>query len=125
MNPRVSRALRLALCCALFCAAPACNPRDSVRVGGSTFPAEPPEGMAAISGTVIDLASGEPAAKAVVSFDGRETRTDAEGRFELAGLKAGAQGMVLARSGDGREATLALLPLGRERREIVLSIPAR
>jgi len=126
MNPRFPRALSFVVCSALLCAVPACGRgEDNVRVGGSTFPAPPPRGTAVLCGSVIDLASGEPAAQALVSVAGREVRSDAAGRFEIDGLPAGTRGTVRARAADGREVALELLPLGGERREIVLSLPAR
>jgi hypothetical protein len=123
LSLRAGRAGLVLLGCVLF----ACQrPTDSVRVGGSSFPAPPVAGTAIVCGTVFDLKTGAPAADVAVSFaGGKAAHTDAQGRFEIQGLELGASGEVLARSSDGREGTVKLLPLGSERREIVLNLAAR
>ncbi|HTF89626.1 MAG TPA: carboxypeptidase-like regulatory domain-containing protein [Planctomycetota bacterium] len=106
---------------------PACNRKDdTTRVGGSSFPSAPPQGSAILCGTVFDLATGLSVADVEVSFGSEhKARTDKEGRFQIGGLEIGAKGEARVRSADGREASQVVLPLGHERREIVLNIPAR
>jgi len=99
---------------------------DSVRVGGTQLPAPPAEGTAVVFGTVFDLKTGDPASGVEVEAPGgKSTRTDAQGRFQLAGLAVGTQGEVIARAEGGREARLLLPALGNERREIVLHLAAK
>ena len=108
----------------IVAALPACQKSaDSVRVGGSTFPAPPAEGTASIFGTVFDLRTATAAVGAELSFEGgRTTQSDAQGQFEIGGITVGASGDLRARAADGREATVHVLPLGHERREIVLNL---
>lgn len=100
---------------------------DRVRVGNTSHPALPPEGSAVVCGTVIDLATGEPAEGVELSLCGKHARSDADGRFQIAGLSVGDQGELLARAGTGasmREARNPIQPLSRERREVVVQLPA-
>ena len=62
-----------------------------------------------VSGLVSDALTGTPVAGVTASFDGQETTTDAEGRFQLSRLpRSGAQ---ITLSGDGFvERTIALDP---------------
>lgn len=105
----------------------ACHPPSSgVQVGGTLYPAPPPEDGAVVCGTVMDLSTNRPAEGVDVTAPaGRSARTDEEGRFEIRGMALGAFGELLAQSSDGRRAELTLLPLGRERREVVLYLPVR
>ncbi len=102
------------------------NKGEAGSPGETSRPESPAEGSAIVCGSVIDLKSGAPAAGvSVVGPGGKTTRTDGQGRFELRGLALGATGEVRARADDGREAVNVLLPLGHERREIVLHLEAR
>lgn len=125
MNTRKGWAC-LALSISLFAAA--CDSAvDRVRVGNTTHPALPPEGSAVVCGTVIDLLTGEPAAGVELSLCGKQARSGADGRFQIAGLSVGDHGELLARTGSGpeaREARNPIRPLGRERREVVVQLPA-
>ena len=112
-----------ALVLLVFCA---CHrSADSVRVGGTLMPAQPAAGTAVVFGTVFDLRTGEPAAGVRVEVPGgKSSQSDAQGRFQIAGLPVGTQGEAIARAADGREARLVLPVLGNERREIVLHLAA-
>jgi hypothetical protein len=115
-----------ALCLALLVAT-ACGPSsDSVLVGGTRLPAPPAPGTGLVFGTVFDLSNGDPADDVeVVLPNGKLTRTDAQGRFQLSNLVLGLEGEVIARATDGRETRLALASLSHERRDIVLHLPAK
>lgn len=74
-----------------------------------------------VAGTVLDRATGEPIADALVTLpDGREARTDARGRFLVADLAVGLSGDLVARAEGGREGRVALRPLGRRQLEVVV-----
>ena len=108
------------LCCACH------NRGESGTPGETSRPESPAEGTAIVCGSVIDLKSGAPASGvSVVGPGGKATRTDDQGRFELRGLALGTAGEVRARTDDGREALNVLMPLGHERREIVMHLAAR
>ncbi len=101
------------------------NKGEAESAGETTQPTLPAEGSAIVCGSVIDLKSGAPAAGVRVAGPGGKTaRTDDQGRFELRGLPLGTVGEVRARADDGREAANVLVPLGHERREIVLQLAA-
>ncbi len=108
---------------ALLCACQ--NEGESGSPGEASQPSLPAQGTAIVCGSVIDLQSGAPAAGVSVAGPGGQTaRTDDQGRFELRGLPLGTAGEVRARSNDGRVAVNVLVPLGHERREIVLYLAA-
>jgi hypothetical protein len=120
------RALFLLACAAGAAPLPSCAPGSRGATGETSRPEPPPAGTAIVVGTVIDLATGEPAAGVEIAVPGaRRVRSDAEGRFEARGVPVGTAGEVRARAEDGREALVRLLPLANERREIVLHLPAR
>jgi len=90
---------------------------------GTTRPADRGGEPARVVGTVLDAATRTPLDGAVVRGPGgREARTDAAGRFELAGLTAGTAGELVATAADGRTATLRLRPLAPGRLEVVLHV---
>lgn len=102
--------LLLALTCACACS------RRSDRPG--------PE--ASVVGTVLDAATGAPVQgirlegpKGSRSISGRD------GRFEMDGLRAGDEGEILARAGDGRSGSVTLRPLGAGRLEVVVMLYRR
>lgn len=74
-----------------------------------------------VSGTVLDRSTGAPIADARITFpDGRETHTNAEGRFVAPDLAVGLTGDLVAHSEDGREGRIALRPLARRPLEVVV-----
>lgn len=78
---------------------------------------------AILTGTVLDAASGEPVPDAVVEAPGGiSVRTDAHGRFRLAGLPEGATGEIVARGPQGKEARNPLRPLRPGTLEVVLHL---
>ena len=126
MKIHVFRGASVVILALLACALPACDrASDTQRVGGSSFRALPPVATAVVFGSVIDLRSGDPAVDAEVSFHtGPSTRSDADGRFEISGLPIGTKGELRARAEDGRGGSVLVLPLGNERREVVLNLAA-
>lgn len=111
---------------ALLASLCACQDKGEAGSPGETIqPRLPAAGSAIVCGSVIDLKSGAPlAGVSVAGPAGKTARTDDQGRFELRGLPLGTAGEVRARADDGREAVNVLLPLGHERREIVLQLAA-
>ncbi len=86
-------------------------------------PPAPPGPTATVVGTAVDAASGERLAGVrVLGPDGLETRTDASGRFELAGLPLGWRGPLLAEGPGGLKASLRLRPLTAGRLEVVVRL---
>lgn len=92
---------------------------------GGSVPASAPApriqaGPPVVTGTVIEASSHAPVAGAtVVGPTGLQTTTDAQGRFRLKGLPAGAGGDLTASSG-GLEGVVRLRPLSGGRLEVVL-----
>ncbi len=74
-----------------------------------------------VAGTVLDRTTGGPIADVRLTFpDGREVRTNEQGRFLAADLPIGLSGELVARAEDGREGRIALRPLGRRQLEVVV-----
>lgn len=83
---------------------------------------------AIVRGTVLDAASGE--ALGGIHVDGpHDTHavSDRNGRFELDGLHAGDEGLVVAKTPDGRTGSVKLRKLEAGALEVVLNVgkPAR
>jgi hypothetical protein len=111
--------LALAAC---LLAAVACSRHERAMRSGSSGPA-PAEGTAVVFGTTVDALTGEPLAGVTVQGPGgASTVSNDEGRFLLAGLPEGAQGELVARTADGREAKNLLRPLRNARLEVVLRL---
>src|SRR5262245_37588921 len=106
-------ALALLFACGLFSC---CSPGASA--GADT--------EVVIAGSVLDAASGEPVAEAVVRGP-RDTRTtsDSRGRFELEGLHAGDAGRVEAVAEDGRRGGIELRPQRGGRTEVVIHVASQ
>jgi len=108
--PALAAALLLALVCACACS------RGHSRPG--------PE--AVVVGTVLDAATGQPAPD--IRLEGPEgTRavSDAHGRFEMEGLRAGDAGEITAQAPDGRRGSVRLRPLAPGRLEVVVQLYRR
>ncbi|MCY2961471.1 MAG: carboxypeptidase-like regulatory domain-containing protein [Planctomycetota bacterium] len=78
---------------------------------------------AEVAGTVLDRTTGSPIEGARVVFpDGREMRTDAQGRFLATDLALGLAGELAARTDDGRSGQVTLRRLLPGRLEVVLHV---
>jgi hypothetical protein len=105
--------LGLSLVLALACAC-ACS--------GKSRPGE----EAVVVGTVIDAASGQPAAGIRIEGpEGCHAVSDERGRFEIEGLRAGDSGELVAKAPDGRRGGVTLRPLGPGRLEVVVQLYRR
>jgi len=102
-------ALAVALLLALACAC-ACSGRSN-RPG--------PEAI--VVGSVLDAATGAPVKDVRLEGpQGARAVSGGDGRFEMGGLRAGDEGELVARAGDGRGGSLTLQPLPAGRLEVVV-----
>jgi hypothetical protein len=112
MNSRMN--LVASILIALTCAC-ACSGR-SARRGAE----------AVVAGTILDAATGAPVPDIRVEGpQGACAISGRDGRFEMAGLRAGDEGEILARAGDGRRGGVTLRPLAPGRLEVVLQLYRR
>ncbi len=78
-------------------------------------------GPAVVVGTVLEAATGKPISGARIQGPGgTQALTDSKGRFELAGLKAGMQGRIVAQSSAGLTGENRLRPLAPGQLEVVI-----
>jgi len=94
--------------------------------GGCGGPKSRPGAEVVVTGTVLDAATGDPVAGAHVEGPAG-TRADSgkDGRFKLAGLRERDEGEVVARTDDGRAASVRLRPLAPGGLEIALHLSRR
>jgi hypothetical protein len=101
--------LLLSLACACACS-------------GKSRPGE----EAVVVGSVIDAATGQPAAEIRLEGpEGSKAVSDAHGRFEVKGLRAGDSGELVAKAPDGRRGSVTLRPLAPGRLEVVVQLYRR
>ena len=101
--------LLLALACACACS-------------GKSRPGE----EAVVVGSVIDAATGRPAAGIPLEGpEGSKATSDEHGRFEMKGLHVGDSGEVVAKASDGRRGSVTLRPLASGRLEVVVQLYRR
>lgn len=80
-------------------------------------------GATLVTGTVLDAATGEPAAGVRVEGPGgASARSDEHGRFQMRGIVAGTEGDLVAAADDGRRASVRLRPLTSAPVEVVLQL---
>ena len=93
---------------------------------GCGGPKSRPGAEVVVTGTVLDAATGDPVAGAHVEGPAG-TRADSgkDGRFKLAGLRERDEGEVVARTDDGRAASVRLRPLAPGGLEIALHLSRR
>ena len=81
------------------------------------------EGEAIVEGTVVDADTRAPVAGAQVTApDGSHARSDAAGRFRIAGLAPGLEGELVAEGPDGGVGRLPLRPLRPGPLEVVVHL---
>jgi hypothetical protein len=81
------------------------------------------EGPPVVSGVAILAATGKPLAGVTLTLpDGTTAVSDEAGRFELAGMEPGLEGVLEARSKDGLVGENRLLPLSAGRLEVVVRL---
>lgn len=90
------------------------------------LPSSGAQSTTTLAGRVTDAATGRPVAGATVVVDGtvREARTDAEGRYRLAGVRAGTVRLRVARSGFQSATAAATIAEGAEASADVALAPA-
>ena len=94
--------------------------------GACGGPKSRPGAEIAVTGTVLDAATGEPVAVAHVEGPaGARATSGKDGRFKLEGLREKDEGEVVARTDDGRSASVRLRPLVPGGVEIALHLSRR
>ena len=117
----------------LFAALAACG---SSKAGSDEYAKKPitastpsvPGAPAVVVGTTLEADTGEPLAGVLVlGPNGTQAHSNDAGRFELRGIPLGTEGILTARTPDGREGVIRLRPLTGGALEVVLYLrrPAR